>query len=81
MATSNRSSLRARRDDLRCRPTGCGGASKRLGRRPVRHTRRLGKKAMDEWGYHFLLGSARRWFEEDAEDARAWLLNRGLISD
>ena len=35
---------------------------------------------MDAWGYHFRLGSARRWFEEDAEDARAWLLDRGLMS-
>jgi hypothetical protein len=34
---------------------------------------------MDEWGYHFRLGSARRWFEEDAEDARAWLSRRTLI--
>lgn len=36
---------------------------------------------MDLWGYHFRLGSARRWFEEDAEDARAWLLKRGLLSN
>ena len=34
---------------------------------------------MDEWGYSFRLGSAARWFAEDAEDARAWLLDRGLI--
>jgi hypothetical protein len=34
---------------------------------------------MDAWGYSFRLGSARRWFAEDAEDARAWLLDRGLI--
>jgi hypothetical protein len=34
---------------------------------------------MDAWGYTFRLGSARRWFEEDAADARAWLLGRGLI--
>jgi hypothetical protein len=34
---------------------------------------------MDLWGYQFRLGSARRWFEEDAEDAREWLLNRGLV--
>jgi hypothetical protein len=34
---------------------------------------------MDEWGYSFRLGSAARWFAEDAEDARAWLLERGLI--
>lgn len=34
---------------------------------------------MDEWGYSFRLGSAARWFAEDAEDARAWLLQHGLI--
>lgn len=34
---------------------------------------------MDRWGYTFRLGSAQRWFEEDAEDARLWLLKRQLI--
>lgn len=34
---------------------------------------------MDAWGYTFRLGSARRWFEEDASDAHAWLFERGLI--
>ncbi len=34
---------------------------------------------MDAWGYSFRLGSARDWFERDAEDARAWLLARGII--
>jgi hypothetical protein len=34
---------------------------------------------MDEWGYTFRLGSAAAWFERDAEDARTWLLLRGLI--
>jgi hypothetical protein len=33
---------------------------------------------MDAWGYTFRLGSARTWFEQDAEDARAFLLQRGL---
>lgn len=33
---------------------------------------------MDAWGYSFRLGSARAWFEQDAEDARDWLLARGL---
>ena len=33
---------------------------------------------MDRWGYSFRLGSTRRWFEEDAEDAREWLVKRGL---
>lgn len=34
---------------------------------------------MDQWGYTFRLGSARAWFEQDAEDAVAWLLRYGLI--
>lgn len=34
---------------------------------------------MDAWGYTFRLGSARAWFEGDAEDARAWLIQRGLL--
>lgn len=33
---------------------------------------------MDAWGYTFILGSARAWFERDSEDARAWLGARGL---
>jgi hypothetical protein len=33
---------------------------------------------MDAWGYTFRLGSARAWFEHDAEDARAWLAAREL---
>lgn len=35
---------------------------------------------MDHWGYTFRLGSAKRWFEEDAADARQWLLEYGLIT-
>ncbi|HSE13362.1 MAG TPA: hypothetical protein VLB69_12070 [Rudaea sp.] len=35
---------------------------------------------MDAWGYTFRLGSARAWFERDAEDARAWLATRGLLA-
>jgi hypothetical protein len=34
---------------------------------------------MDAWGYTFRLGSARAWFEHDAEDARAFLAARGLV--
>jgi hypothetical protein len=34
---------------------------------------------MDEWGYSFRLGSARAWFETDADDARLWLETNGLI--
>ena len=36
---------------------------------------------MDEWGYSFRLGSAGVWFEEDADDARQWLVRHGLIDD
>lgn len=34
---------------------------------------------MDTWGYTFRLGSARAWFENDAEDAIAWLREHQLI--
>ena len=34
---------------------------------------------MDAWGYSFRLGSTRAWFENDAEDARAWLAARDLL--
>lgn len=35
---------------------------------------------MDAWGYSFRLGSARRWFEADAEDAREFLERHGLLT-
>jgi len=35
---------------------------------------------MDEWGYTFRLGSAAAWFAGDAQDARQWLVERGLLS-
>lgn len=34
---------------------------------------------MDSWGYSFRLGSARAWFEQDADDARHWLIRHDLI--
>jgi hypothetical protein len=34
---------------------------------------------MDAWGYTFRLGSAAAWFGTDAEDARIWLAERGLL--
>jgi len=34
---------------------------------------------MDDWGYSFRLGSAAKWFAEDALDSRRWLEERGLI--
>jgi hypothetical protein len=36
---------------------------------------------MDAWGYSFRAGSTRRWLEEDADDARAWLEARGIRAD
>lgn len=36
---------------------------------------------MDAWGYSFRLGSARRWFEADAEDALAWLQRERLVNE
>ena len=34
---------------------------------------------MDAWGYSFRLGSTQAWFEHDAEEARAWLIQHQLI--
>lgn len=36
---------------------------------------------MDRWGYSFRLGSARAWFEGDADDARCWLVEEGLLDE
>ena len=36
---------------------------------------------MDAWGYSFRLGSARAWFENDAEDALAWLRRHDIVDD
>lgn len=36
---------------------------------------------MDAWGYTFRLGSSRAWFEQDAENARRFLLELGLPVD
>jgi hypothetical protein len=36
---------------------------------------------MDAWGYTFRLGSARAWFEGDADDARRWLVAHRIIDD
>ena len=35
---------------------------------------------MNSWGYSFRLGSTERWFAEDADDARAWLRARNLLT-
>lgn len=34
---------------------------------------------MDAWGYTFRLGSARSYFERDADSAWDWLAQRGLV--
>ena len=36
---------------------------------------------MDTWGYSFRLGSAKAWFEQDADEARDWLLQNELIDE
>ena len=36
-------------------------------------------KNMDSWGYTFRLGSAKAWFDDDAEDAQRWLIKEQLI--
>lgn len=36
---------------------------------------------MDTWGYTFRLGSALAWYERDADDARVWLVQRGLLTE
>lgn len=34
---------------------------------------------MDQWGYSFRFGSTQSWFEQDAQDSRAWLHEHGII--
>lgn len=34
---------------------------------------------MDRWGYQFRLGSAKSWFERDADEALGWLTERDLV--
>lgn len=35
---------------------------------------------MNAWGYSFRLGCARRWFREDASDARQWLQDAAILA-
>ncbi len=37
-------------------------------------------KDMDDWGYTFRLGSAKKWFENDADDPQLWLIQQQLIN-
>ena len=34
---------------------------------------------LDDWGYSFRLGSALRWYEQDAFQEREWLEDQGLL--
>jgi hypothetical protein len=36
---------------------------------------------MDRWGYSFRLGSTRNWLEQDADEARQFLINHRLITE
>ncbi|PWQ98918.1 hypothetical protein [Leucothrix arctica] len=36
---------------------------------------------MDTWGYNFMLGSCRAWFEQDAKDSSQWLIDHKIISN
>jgi hypothetical protein len=45
-----------------------------VGRAPLMHD-------MDHWGYSFRLGSTRAWFEQDAADARHWLVQHRIADD
>ena len=47
------------------------------------HIKQMGRarmlRDMDHWGYSFRLGSAKAWFEQDADDAYQWLHNFNII--
>jgi len=47
------------------------------------HLQQMGRarmlRDMDRWGYSFRLGSAKAWFEQDADDARQWLQHFNII--
>jgi hypothetical protein len=36
---------------------------------------------MNTWGYSFRLGGTQAWFEEDAADARAWLVRQRIADE
>jgi len=38
-------------------------------------------KDMDDWGYTFRLGSAKKWFYHDAKEAQFWLYKYKLIDN
>lgn len=43
-------------------------------------SRKCSFEDLDAWGYSFRLGSAKRWYEEDAGCERQWLLDQGLLN-
>jgi len=45
----------------------------------VRYDRKQQMQDMDNWGYSFRLGSASAWFQQDAEDAKKWLVQHKII--
>lgn len=51
-----------------------------LGEQLEDYSREIHFQDMDTWGYSFRLGSARRWFYEDAEDTQAWLKLQKLLT-
>lgn len=44
-------------------------------------TRARIQQDMDAWGYSFRLGSTKAWFEQDAGDAKEWLLANKIIDN
>jgi hypothetical protein len=62
-------------------PTVLGGFEKGFGLNKLMRTRWNARKAMDEWGYNFRLGSTRAWFEQDADDGRDWLRRLQLADE
>jgi len=36
---------------------------------------------MDTWGYSFRLGSAKAWYERDAQDALEWLVRHKIVDN
>jgi hypothetical protein len=36
---------------------------------------------MDTWGYNFMLGSCKAWFEQDAKESSQWLIDNNILSE
>lgn len=74
-------SPRIRQQRLICSPTVSGESENSFGLWNLSWSLAHDRKAMDEWGYNYRLGSTRAWFEQDAEDARNWLCVHQLIDE